>query len=383
MPFWSSKRHSTERTSGWCFCTGLPLVLLICAFSCAAHAQPSLASLSPASLFNDGLPDAPNTSSQAPGAASLPGAETSGSISGVILDANGGTLPGAIVTLTAEESAEERTSVSGNQGEFSFSGLRAGKFFLSVTSPGMAPFALPDVVVGTGERPAQLQVSMAIAGTTTEVRVVVTPTEIAQEQVKAAEQQRVLGVLPNFYSSYIWDAAPLNSRQKFDLALHSIADPVEFLGTGIIAGAEQATNSFPGYGQGVEGYAKRFGGAYADEVLGRMIGSALLPSLLHQDPRYFYKGSGSVRSRMFYAVTRAVVTRGDDGRTEPNYSRLFGSFAAGGLANLYYPRADRGLSLTVGDGLVSIAGHAADNLIREFLLRRLTPNVPSYEKGKQ
>ena len=114
-----------------------------------------------------------------------------------------------------------------------------------------------------------------------------------------------------------------------------------------------------------------------------MIGSAILPSVIHQDPRYFYKGSGSVRSRALYAVSRAVVTRGDHGRTEPNYSRLFGSFAAGGLANLYYPRADRGLGLTLGDGFVSIAGHAVDNLIREFLLRRITPNVPSYERGKQ
>jgi hypothetical protein len=164
--------------------------------------------------------------------------------------------------------------------------------------------------------------------------------------------------------------------------LHSIADPVEFAGTGVVAGAEQATGTFSGYGQGAEGYAKRYGAAYADDVLGRLIGSAILPSLLHQDPRYFYNGSGSVRSRVYYSVSRALVTRGDDGRTEPNYSRILGSFAAGGLANLYYPRANRGLGLTLGDGLVSIAGHAADNLIREFFLRRLTPNVPGYESGK-
>ena len=353
-------------------------MLLICAFSSAAHAQPYLTSIS-----TDGLPNALNPSWLGPGAAAISGAETSAIISGVVLDANGDTLPGASVTLTSEKGGEERTSVSGNNGEFSFGGLPAGNFILTVTSPGMAPFVRPGLALGPGERPAPLQISMAIAGTITEVRVVVTPTELAQEQVKAAEQQRVWGVLPNFYSSYIWDAAPLNSRQKFDLAFHSVADPVEFLGTGIIAGAEQATDTFPGYGQGVEGYAKRYGAAYADDVLGRMIGSAILPSLIHQDPRYFYKGSGSVRSRVLYAVSRAVVTRGDDGRTEPNYSRLFGSFAAGGLANLYYPRADRGLGLTLGDGLVSIAGHAADNLIREFLLRRLTPNVPNYERGKR
>lgn len=359
-------------------CLTRPLMLLFGTLSFAALAQPSFASVS-----TDELPSAPSPVSRIAGVTSPPDAESSAGISGVILDANGGTLPGATVTLTSDKGSQVRTIVSDNNGEFSFVGLPAGNFILSVASPGMAPLVLPDLVVGTGERRAPLKISMAVAGTTTEVRVVVTPTELAQEQVKAAEQQRVLGVLPNFYSSYIWDAAPLNSRQKFDLALHSIADPIEFLGTGIIAGAEQANNTFSGYGQGAGGYAKRYGAAYADDALGRMIGSAILPSLIHQDPRYFYKGSGSVRSRVLYAVTRAFVTRGDDGRTEPNYSRLIGSFAAGGLANLYYPRSDRGLGLTVGDGFVSIAGHAADNLIREFLLRRLTPNVPNYEKGKE
>jgi Carboxypeptidase regulatory-like domain len=375
--FRPSEHHSQQRPSGWCYSLKLPLVLLICAFCCAAHAQLSLAS-----IFTDGLPNAPNTLSLGANTAPMSGADTSAMISGEILDVNGDAVSGASVKLTSEKGGDERTSVSGNAGEFSFSGLPAGTFSLTVTSSGMAPFVLPGIVVGPGEKRAPLQISMTIAGTTTEIRVDVTPAELAREQVKAAEQQRVLGVLPNFYSSYIWDAAPLNCRQKFDLAFHSVADPVEFLGTGIVAGAEQATNTFPGYGQGAKGYAKRYGAAYADEVLGRMIGSAILPSLIHQDPRYFYKGSGSIRSRALYAVSRAVVTRGDDGRTEPNYSRLFGSFAAGGLANLYYPHADRGLGLTLGDGLVSIAGHAADNLIREFLLRRLTPNVPAYEMGK-
>jgi hypothetical protein len=215
------------------------------------------------------------------------------------------------------------------------------------------------------------------------VDVVIKQTDLAQEQIKAAEHQRVLGILPNFYSSYIWDAAPLNAPQKFSLAFHSITDPVEFVGTGIVAGAEQANDTFSGYGQGAKGYAKRYGAAYADDAIGKMIGSAILPSWLHQDPRYFYKGSGNVRSRMSYAISRAVVTRGDDGHAQPNYSRVLGSFAAGGLANLYYPAGDRGLALTLGNALVGTAGNAVDNLIREFLLRKLTSNVPVYENGRQ
>ena len=351
------------------------LTFAVCPFGHSQQATPSVS--------GGGQPVATGCSAMMSNGSALSQPKAPSSISGMVLDANGGRIPGASLTLTSTRETEKRTLVSNEKGEFLFSGLPSGHFTLAITSPGMEPFVLPDIGLDTDERCELPQISMAIAGATTEVSVVVKPADVAEEQVKAAEHQRVLGILPNFYSSYIWDAEPLNSRQKFDLAFHSISDPVEFVGTGIIAGAEQATDTFPGYGQGAQGYAKRYGAAYADDVLGRLIGSAILPSLIHQDPRYFYKGSGSVRSRAVYAMSRALVTRGDGGRTEPNYSRLFGSFAAGGLANLYYPRADRGVGLTLADGLVSIAGHAVDNLIREFFLRSLTPNVPTYEMGKQ
>jgi hypothetical protein len=371
------KRHALTRRSDWALLWNVAC-LLFCTLPRPAYAQ-----LSAVLISADSLPDAPARSPLGLVADSLSAVESASSITGTVLDANGGLLPGASVVLTSGDKAAERTSISDRKGGFSFGELPTGNFKVAITAPGMEPLVLADIHLGAGQKRELPHIVMAVAGTTTEVRVVVTSTQLAQEQVKAAEHQRVLGILPNFYSSYIWEAAPLNSRQKLDLAFHSITDPVEFMGTAIVAGAEQATDTFPGYGQGAEGYAKRYGAAYADEVLGRLIGSAVLPSLLHQDPRYFYKGSGSVRSRFFYAVSRAVVTRGDDGQAQPNYSRLFGSFAAGGLANLYYPRADRGLGLTLGDGFVSIAGHAADNVIREFLLRRLTPNVPGYARGKQ
>jgi hypothetical protein len=371
-----SERYPREGSCDRVLLYKLAFILLISAVSRFGHTQQTLASVS-----GKGLPAAPDCSPLQPSGGAFP--EASSSISGIVLDANGGRLSGASATLTSTRVAEEHTLSSDGSGEFCFSGLPAGNFKLTITSPGMEPFVFPNIVLDAGERRELPQTSMAIAAVTTEVKVVLTHAEVAQEQVRAAEHQRVFGILPNFYSSYIWDAEPLDAKQKFDLAFHSITDPVEFVGTGIIAGAEQATDTFSGYGQGARGYTKRYGAAYADDVLGRVIGSAILPSLIHQDPRYFYKGSGSIRSRVFYAMSRALVTRRDDGQTEPNYSRLLGSFAAGGLANLYYPRADRGVGLTVADGLVGIAGHAADNLIREFLLRSLTPNVPVYEMGKQ
>ena len=332
------------------------LILLICALTRIGHTQRAA-----------GLVSAPPDSA---------------SISGTVLDANGAALSGAQVTLATPNGAHVRTQLSGGNGQFGFDELPAGNFKLAVSSSGMESF-VSDIVLRAGERRELSQISLAVAAATTEVDVVVTQTDLAQEQIKAAEHQRVLGILPNFYSSYIWDAAPLNAKQKFNLALHSITDPMEFVGTGVVAGAEQANNTFSGYGQGAQGYAKRYGAAYADDAIGKTIGSAILPSLFHQDPRYFYKGSGSVRSRMFYAISRAVVTRGDNGRQEPNYSRVLGSFAAGGIANLYYPAGDRGVGLTLGNALVGTAGNAIDNLIREFFLRRLTSKVPAYENGRQ
>ena len=158
--------------------------------------------------------------------------------------------------------------------------------------------------------------------------------------------------------------------------------PFFLCGDGHFCCPEQWQNTFPGYGKGAQGYAKRYGAAYADEALSRMIGSAILPSLLHQDPRYFYRGSGSKKARALYAISQAVICRGDNGKMQPNYSYVLGSFAAGGISNLYHPAGDRGAGLTIGNGFLNVGAHAIDNLAREFLFRKLTPKVPDYAQGK-
>ncbi len=113
-----------------------------------------------------------------------------------------------------------------------------------------------------------------------------------------------------------------------------------------------------------------------------MIGSAILPSLLHQDPRYFYRGTGSITSRTLYAIEQTFVCRGDNGRTEPNYSHLLGNFAAAGVSNFYHAPEDRSASLTVRNGFIITGSNAVSNLLREFLLKELTPKVPKYANGK-
>ena len=197
--------------------------------------------------------------------------------------------------------------------------------------------------------------------------------EIAREEFKDLEQQRVLGIVPNYYVSYIGEAAPLTPKRKFELALKAITDPVTVVAVAAVAGVDQATNRFSGYGQGGQAYAKRFGASYANFASGLWIGGAVLPSILKQDPRYFYKGTGTKRSRFLYAVSRPFICKGDNQRWQPNYSSVFGDLAAGGLSNLYIPARDRhGAALTFENAGIALGTSAVINVLQEFVLHRIT-----------
>jgi len=190
------------------------------------------------------------------------------------------------------------------------------------------------------------------------------------------EKQRLVGVLPNFYTSYVPDAAPLTWKQKFALATRGTFDPVALLGVGFAAGIEQANNSFAGYGQGGAGYGKRFAAKFADGRSSDYLTHAIFPTLLHQDPRYYYQGTGSFKSRLLHAVGSAFLTRSDSGRTEPNYSYVLGDMCSGALSNLYYPAANRGAHLVFSTAAVGLAGRVGGNILREFLPKHSTTNVP-------
>jgi len=312
--------------------------------------------------------------------AGRPVGNLSGSLSGTVLDKTGAVVPGAHVALSG--AGVEREAISARDGSFLFEGLPGGKFRLTITSIGLGAYVSPEIALAGGESGTAPEIVLPIAPNNVDVRVVVTEQELATEQVEAAEQQRLFGVLPNFYSSYVWDAAPLTAKLKFKLALRSASDPVTFVASGFLAGAQQAANTFPGYGQEAGGYFKRFGAAYGDDVISRMLGSAVLPSLLRQDPRYFYKGSGTKRARVLYALAAAVVCKGDNGHWQPNYSYVGGSLAAGGIANLYHPARNRGVSLTFRNFGIDTGGHALDNLMREFVFKRLTTKTPAGGQGK-
>uniref|UniRef100_E6QI44 Carboxypeptidase regulatory-like domain-containing protein n=1 Tax=mine drainage metagenome TaxID=410659 RepID=E6QI44_9ZZZZ len=305
----------------------------------------------------------------------------SASITGTVEDANGDVIQGAHVVLSAHN-APDRAMISGDNGQFTFSDLPTGTYALAVTGPGWGSYLLPNIHVAIGETRSLAHVVLPLSNAVTEVHVGGSPVELSQEQVQIAIQQRALGVFPNFYSSFDWNAPPMLTKQKYALAFRSMIDPVTFIGSGVIAGVEQAKDTFPGYGQGSVGYARRYGAAYANSFSGRMLGGAVFPALFHQDPRYFYKGSGSVFSRAFYALSTAFITKADNGSWQPNYSHVLGNFTAGALSNLYYPASSRGLSLTLINGALETAGDAGTDFIREFFLRGITSHVPNYNNGK-
>jgi len=303
----------------------------------------------------------------------------SGSISGTIADQTGAAVAGAPVRLSREDQSLDQDVISGDDGQFSFANVAPGPFQLTITSEGFATQASSGIL-RSGEVYIVPQIALALATAVTEVRVVPSRIEVAEDQIKIQEKQRVFGVVPNFYVSYVHDPVPLTPKQKFELAWKTTVDPVSFGVTGVIAGIQQAQNDFSGYGQGAQGYGKRYGASYADFVAGTVIGSAILPSLLKQDPRYFYKGSGSKRSRMLYAIANSVICKGDDGHWQANYSSILGSFAAGGISNFYYPARNRdGAELTFENGLIGIGESAAVNLLQEFIVRKLTRNVSNQE----
>jgi hypothetical protein len=314
---------------------------------------------------------------QSPGTEMLfaPQPPAPGSISGTVTDETGAVIVGAQVALTREDDSAPQQVLSAGDGQFFFANVDPGNFHVTITASGFAAQTF-NGTLHSGQTYMVPPRTLEPATMRTDVVVTASRVEVAEAQVKAQEKQRVLAVIPNFYVSYIPDAAPLSAKQKYRLAWRSMIDPFTFGVTATTAGFQQAQNDYSEYGQGVQGYAKRFGAAYVDNVAGTFIGGAVLPSLLKQDPRYFYKGTGSTGSRILYALTRSVICRGDNQRWQFNYSAVLGSLASGGISNLYYPDKDRGAALVFENTLISIGESAVVNIFQEFVIRKFTTNVP-------
>ena len=291
-----------------------------------------------------------------------------GNIVGTILDQSGSVASGAVVRLTSADKFFSREVVSGDNGQYSFSNVPAGRFDLSVNSTGFGDKAF-SAELAPGQTYLVAPIVLSVATVVTGVKVTVDPVEVATEEVKEQEHQRVLGFIPNFYVTYHPDAPPLTTKLKYKLAWRSSTDPVNIFGTAFFAGLQQAGNEYPEFGQGAQGYGKRYGTAYADVIASTFLSGAFFPSLLKQDPRYFYKGSGSMRSRIWRAVSNSIICKGDNGRWQANYSNIAGSFAGAAISSTYYPTTNQA-SVVLSNGFIRMGESSLAGVMQEFVVRK-------------
>jgi Carboxypeptidase regulatory-like domain len=309
-----------------------------------------------------------NAQSAAPAGTDASQTAAKGNIVGTILDQSGSVAAGAVVRLTSADKSFSREVVSGDNGQYSFSSVPPGPFDLSVNSAGFGDKAFTGELA-SGQTLLVPPIVLSIATVVTGVKVTVDPVEVATEEVKEQEHQRVLLFIPNFYVTYHADAPPLTTKLKYKLAWKSSTDPVNLFGTAFFAGLQQAGDEYPEFGQGAQGYGKRYGTAYADVIASTFLSGAVFPSLLKQDPRYFYKGTGSMRSRIWRAVSNSIICKGDNGRWQANYSNIAGSFAGAAISSTYYPTTNRA-SVVLSNGFIRMGESSLAGIMQEFVVRK-------------
>ena len=297
-----------------------------------------------------------------------------GHITGTVTDVNNDILSGATVVLEGPLFKDPRTVESDDNGFFQFNDIDPGTYSVSISAKGFTTWTSAAVIVTPGQYVILTGSELKIAEAVTTVSVFASSEEIATEQVKIEEQQRVFGIFPNFYVVYDHDPAPLTTKLKFRLALKTSTDPITIFGVGVLAAINQAAD-VPDYVQGWKGYAERFGAVAADGFSDIMIGGAILPSLLHQDPRYYYQGTGTNKSRALHALSSPFICRGDNGHLQPNYSSVGGDLASSALSNAYYPPSNRGAGLVFENLLISTGERMLSSVVQEFVWHRFTPNA--------
>jgi len=178
--------------------------------------------------------------------------------------------------------------------------------------------------------------------------------------------KRIFGVLPNYRTvEGTGDVEPQLAREKFRIAFKDSFDyPIYFI-SGAFAGISQIENSNPSFGQGVKGYVLRYAAGYGDQMIGNMMTEGLFPVLLHEDMRYFRRGAGRKMGRTWYALTRVIVTRTDDGRTRFNYSEIVGNSVATAISNAYNPDT-RDASENLEKLGLQVGTDAISNVLKEF-----------------
>jgi len=293
-----------------------------------------------------------------------------GSILGTAVDSSDDPIANATVVLQGP-AGNRLTVASKDDGSFAVHDVTPGiAYQITVTAEGYAEWT-STVTVDPGQEKTLTDVKLRILAGQRAVTVSYSSKEVATQQLKAEEQQRVLRFIPNMYVVYDPHPEPLTAKMKFALAYKSLTHPTFFVFEAAWAGVLQASRT-PNYGQSTKGYFERFGINLAGGASEGLFGNAILPSLLHQDPRYFYQGTGTKGSRARHAMFAPFVCKGDNGRWQPNYSQWGGTLISASLANTYYPDSNRGAGLVFRNFGTNMALHVVGSLAQEFILSKVT-----------
>lgn len=246
--------------------------------------------------------------------------------------------------------------------------MRSGFFLVALLSgslfaqqpPAAGPSATPPAQTQPADSPAP---KSAQPGATAPDN-----TAKASSTAKGTSNDRLFFALPNFLTlENSAKVPPMTSGQKFKAVARGAFDPIQFAWYGFLSGISQAENSEPGYGQGWEGYGKRYGAAFADGTIENFMTSAVLASLFRQDPRFFQSETGGFVHRAGYAVSRIVITRADSGRQQFNFSEVLGSAMAAGISTYsYHPKADQTIANTAHVWGSQIGYDTLTIVIKEF-----------------
>jgi hypothetical protein len=358
------------------FAATLTTVLTLSVISAQLSAQQSgTLQASAFALKNFLLEETPNQQIQSsrPSHSSVSQQEA-GSMSGTVSDAYGNVIPNAMVTLDGPLPTDRRQVMANDTGGFAFYKLRGNvSYRITISATGFVTWTSAEIILTPGQFMFLQGVNLKIEGEQTSVTVYGSTEQIAVEQVHMAEQQRVLGIIPNFYVVYdSKNVVPLTTKLKFKLAMRVSVDPISVVAVTSMAAIKQAANT-PDYVQGAQGYGQRLGAETTDNFSDILIGGAVLPSLLHQDPRYFYQGTGTTRSRLRHALFSPFICKGDNGRAQPNYSSLGGDLASSALSNAYYPQSNRSAGLVFGNFAIGTVERMLSGFAQEFILRKFTP----------
>ena len=342
------------------------LLMAVCAMA-TARAQDSRRNeipTAPSALMRVEFGPSEGTYSAAPVAAA--------SVNGTVMDDSGALFPGAKAEIETTAHDDSRTATAGEDAAFQFDGLKPNvTYVVTVSAEGTGTWKSEPITLQPGQSLTLNDIHLRIEGTDS-ITVSVSREQIAAAQLQMETKQRMFGVIPNFYTVYDGaNAVPLTSKLKFQLALRTSIDPATITGVAFMAGIKQAAKT-PNYQMGAAGYGQRFGATAATGVSDILIGGAVLPSLLHQDPRYFYQGSGSKKSRLMHALSSAFVTRGDNGHTQFNVSSIGGDLAAGALETAYYPQANRGAGRFGADFALVTVERTLNAIAQEFIFPRFS-----------